>query len=138
MALIFITRTLQLVFAGRSALRKTDLIIAVTSPWIFALNILRRLRIVRTPFVGIVFGPFPAPSGLAGRVAGLAAGDVYTVRLRETNAARVVGKGFCVLSHWLASDVPRADVFQPSGAWAFVGERRAHHHHGQHAPHGAP
>ena len=71
-ALIFITRTLQLVFAGRSALRKTDLIIAVTSPWIFALNILRRLRIVRTPFVGIVFGPFPAPSGLAGRVAGLA------------------------------------------------------------------
>ena len=40
---------------------------------------------------------------------GLAAGDVYTVWLRETNAARVVGKGFCQLSHWLASDVPRAE-----------------------------
>ena len=71
---------------------------------------------------------------------GLAAGDVYTVWLRETNAARVVGKGLLSPPHGLASDVPRAEnlLFQPSGARALVGEQRAHHHHGQHAPHGAP
>ena len=37
---------------------------------------------------------------------GLAVGDVYTVRLRQTNAARVVGKGPVSPPHGLASDVP--------------------------------
>ena len=37
---------------------------------------------------------------------GLKAGNVYTVRLRSTNAARVVGKGPVSPPHGLASDVP--------------------------------
>ena len=37
---------------------------------------------------------------------GLAVGDVYTVRLRSTNAARVVGKGPVSPPPGLASDVP--------------------------------
>jgi len=70
-ALIFVTRMVQIVFAGRHAVRDTDLIVAVTSPWIFALNVLRRLAIVNTPFVGIAFGPFRAPKGAKGHAAAL-------------------------------------------------------------------
>ena len=67
---------------------------------------------------------------------GLAAGDAYTVWLRETNAARVVEKGPESPPHGLCFPKAERFLFQPTGARAFVGEQRAHHHHGQHAPDG--
>ena len=71
LALSFVHRIFQIVFAGRQAVRDVDLVVAVTSPWIFALNLLRRLRVVNTPFVGIAFGPFPAPAGAKGHAVAL-------------------------------------------------------------------
>lgn len=94
-ALTFVTRIFQIVFAGRQAVRDADLIVAVTSPWIFALNVLRRLRIVRTPFVGIAFGPFPAPAGAKGHAVAL-------VRRALFSGAKVIFTGEADRENYLA------------------------------------
>lgn len=94
-ALTFVTRMMQIVFAGRQAVRDADLIVAVTSPWIFALNVLRRLRIVNTPFVGIAFGPFPAPAGVKGYAVAL-------VRRALFRGAKVIFTGDADRENYLA------------------------------------
>jgi hypothetical protein len=101
-ALIFVTRIFQIVFSGRRATHDADLIVAVTSPWIFALNVLRRLRIVKTPFVGIAFGPFPAPKGVKGYA-------VAWVRRVLFSGAKVIFTGDADRENYLAHVCSRRD-----------------------------
>jgi glycosyltransferase involved in cell wall biosynthesis len=56
--LTFLTRLLQLAFAGRKLIREADIIIAVTAPWIYATGALSRLGILRAAVIGIAIGPF--------------------------------------------------------------------------------
>jgi glycosyltransferase involved in cell wall biosynthesis len=65
--LTLVTRLLQVVFAGLGALRRADVIVAVTSPWIHATGLVRRLGLLRVPVVGVAIGPFRAPHTLRGR-----------------------------------------------------------------------
>ena len=58
---------------------------------------------------------------------GLKTGNVYTVRLRETNAAWLVGKALCCPHYGLKTRSRRSHgtehlLFQPTGARALFGE----------------
>ncbi len=65
--LTLVTRLLQIVFAGLAPLRRADAIVAVTSPWIHATGLVRRLGLLRVPVVGITIGPYRAPHTLRER-----------------------------------------------------------------------
>jgi hypothetical protein len=63
-----ITRCLQLGFCGLAALRRASVVVCVTSPWLHAMGVLRRCRLVRRPTVAIVIGPFGEGRDLRGRL----------------------------------------------------------------------
>ncbi len=71
--LTIIVRLVQLAFAGRRELRRADIVICVTSPWLHALGLLRRGRLIACPAIGVIIGPFLPP---------------HTVRARLRNALR--------------------------------------------------